>query len=108
MSQLGVATPLNRGSVATDKAEMYGMPSGAALVPTTPLTGQLSNASLTEYFLWYVPDERTGELRLTKYKLSRADAERAFPGTVPDPSSREVRDVPEIGKPPANRRPGEK
>ena len=30
---------------------------------------------LTEYFLWYIPDERTGELRLTKFKLSRADAD---------------------------------
>jgi len=63
---------------------------------------------LTEYFLWYVPDERTGKLQLTKYKLTRADAERAFPGAVPDLSSREVRDVPEIGRAPANRRPGEK
>lgn len=62
---------------------------------------------LTEYFLWYIPDERTGELRLTKFKLSRADAERAFPGAEPDLSSREVREVPEIAKAPANRRPGE-
>jgi len=63
---------------------------------------------LTEFFLWYIPDERTGKLQLTKYKLTRADAERAFPGAVPDLSSREVRDLPAIGRPPANRRPGEK
>jgi hypothetical protein len=107
MSPLGLSTALNHGSVATDKAETYGMPSGAALVLTTPLTGQLSMHPLTEYFLWYIPDERTGELQLTKYKLTRADAERAFPGAVPDLSSREVRDVPEIGRAPANRRPGE-
>ena len=63
---------------------------------------------LTEYFLWYVPDERSGTLQLTKYKLSRADAQKAFPGAEPDLQSREVRDVPEIGEAPANRRPGEK
>jgi hypothetical protein len=62
---------------------------------------------LTEYFLWHIRDERTGELRLTKFKLSRADAERAFPGAEPDLSSREVREVPEVAKAPANRRPGD-
>ena len=62
---------------------------------------------LTEYFLWYVPDEH-GKLQLTKYKLSRADAQKAFPGAEPDLESREVRDVPEIGEPPPNRRPGER
>jgi len=34
----------------------------------------------TEFFHWWIIDERTGERRLTTYKLSRADAERAFPG----------------------------
>jgi len=75
-----------------------------------PLVPHLANSQmhpLTEYFLWYIPDERTGELQLTKYKLSRADAERAFPDAVPDLSSREVRELPEIDRAPANRRPGE-
>ena len=62
---------------------------------------------LTEYFLWYIPDERTGKLQLTKYKLTRADAQRAFPGAEPDLQTCEARDLPETGKPPANRRPGE-
>ena len=82
------------------------LPPGAAL-GTTPLNCPDQMHPLTEYFLWYIPDERTGELRLTKFKLSRADAERAFPGAEPDLSSREVREVPEIAKAPANRRPGE-
>jgi hypothetical protein len=38
----------------------------------------------TEFFNWYITDERTGERRLTTYKLSRPDAERAFPGAEPD------------------------
>jgi hypothetical protein len=107
MSHLGLATPLNRGSVATDKAETYGMPSGLRPGSDKRLLAKYQMPPLTEYFLWYVPDERTGKLQLTKYKLTRADAERAFPGAVPDLSSREVRDLPEIGKAPANRRPGE-
>ena len=82
------------------------MPCGAALVLRHRSLANYQMRPLTEYFLWYIPDERTGERRLTKYKLSRADAERAFPGAEPDLSSREVRDVPEIGKGPANSRPG--
>jgi hypothetical protein len=44
----------------------------------------------TEFFGWIV-DERTGKRRRTSYKLTRADAERQFPGAEPDLSSREVR-----------------
>jgi hypothetical protein len=47
---------------------------------------------LTEYFRWWVVDEQTGERQLTKYKLSRADGARAFPGATPDLGSREVHD----------------
>jgi hypothetical protein len=50
-------------------------------------------------------DERTGERRLTPYKLTRADAARAFPGAEPDLQTREVRDLPDPGRLPANRRP---
>ena len=44
-----------------------------------------------EYFKWWIKDETTGQRRLTIYKLSRADAQRAFPGSVPELESREVR-----------------
>ena len=107
MSQLGLAKPLNRGSVATDKAERMGCPLACGPGSDKRLLAKYQMPPLTEYFLWYIPDEHTGKLQLTKYKLTRADAERAFPGAVPDLSSREVRDLPEIGKAPANRRPGE-
>jgi hypothetical protein len=73
----------------------------------TPLLVNYQMPALTEYFLWYVPDERTGELRLTKYKLNRADAASAFPAAQPDLQSREVREVPETDEAPANRRRGE-
>jgi len=61
----------------------------------------------TEFFRWWITDERTGERRLTTYKLTRADAERAFPGAEPDLQTREVRDLPNPGEAPANSRPGE-
>ena len=51
-------------------------------------------ANPTEFFKWWIVDERTGERRLTTYKLSRADAARAFPGADPDLQSRELRHLP--------------
>ena len=61
----------------------------------------------TEFFRWWITDERTGQRRRTTYKLSRANAERQFPGAEPDLSSREVRDLPDAGElPPANSKPG--
>ena len=52
----------------------------------------------TEFFHWYITDERTGKRRLTTYKLKRADAERQFPGAEPDLQTREVRMLPEPGE----------
>ena len=60
----------------------------------------------TEFFRWWIVDERTGKRRRTTYKLTRANAERAFPSAEPDPQSREVRDLPEPGEVLANSRPG--
>jgi hypothetical protein len=59
----------------------------------------------TEFFRWWIIDEHTGERRLTTYKLSRADAERAFPGAEPDLQTGEVRDLPKPDRQPANSRP---
>jgi hypothetical protein len=44
----------------------------------------------TEYFNWWVRDVLTGERRLTPYKLSRVNAQRAFPGATPSSQSREI------------------
>ena len=60
----------------------------------------------TEFFRWWIVDQRTGKRRKTTYMLTRADAERAFPGAQPDLQSREVRNLPDPGHGPANRRPG--
>ena len=65
-------------------------------------------ANLIEFFRWWVLDERTGERRLTSYKLSRADAQRAFPGAQPDALTREIRNFPDAGEAPASSRPGQK
>jgi len=61
-----------------------------------------------EFFNWYIRDEGTGERRLTTYKLSRPDAERAFPGAEPDLQTREVRNLPGTGEETPNSRPGRK
>ena len=60
----------------------------------------------TEFYNWWFTDERTGERRLTTYKLSRADAQRAFPGAEPDLQSRELRHLPKADEAPANHRTG--
>ena len=62
----------------------------------------------TEFFHWYVVDERTGKRELTTYKLTRKDAEKAFPGAEPDLLSREIRELSDPGDGPPNSRPGEK
>jgi hypothetical protein len=62
----------------------------------------------TEFFNWWVLDERTGERRLTTYKLSRGDAERAFPGAEPHPSTLEIRSLPSAGESMSDSRPGRK
>jgi hypothetical protein len=45
---------------------------------------------LTELFNWWVVDEITGKRELTRFKLSRENAQRAFPGATPDLQSGEV------------------
>ena len=50
-------------------------------------------SNTTEFFRWWTMDELTGKRRLTTYKLTRADAARAFPGAEPDLETREVRDL---------------
>lgn len=65
-------------------------------------------ATRTEFYKWWFVDERTGQRRLTTYKLSRVDAERAFPGAEPDMQTREVRNLPDLSHDPwGNTRPGE-
>ena len=59
----------------------------------------------TESFRWWIVDERTRKRRLTAYQLTRADAERAFPGAEPDLQTREVRDLPNPDRLPASSRP---
>jgi hypothetical protein len=52
----------------------------------------------TEFFRWYVVDERTGKRRLTRYAMTRADAPQRYPDAEPDLRTREVRDLPEPGE----------
>jgi hypothetical protein len=46
----------------------------------------------TEFFRWYITDERTGKRRLTSYAMTREQAAERFPeGAEPDLRTREVR-----------------
>ena len=63
-------------------------------------------ATPTELFKWWIVDEPTGEHRLTTYKLTRADAARAFPDAQPDLQTRELRDIQDPRATPSNSRPG--
>ena len=71
-----------------------------------PAASRHPMANLVEFFRWWVVDDRTGERRLTTYKLSRADALRAFPGCEPNPSTREVGSLPDSQDLQADSRPG--
>jgi len=62
-------------------------------------------STLTEFFCWWVVDERTGERLLTRFKLTRVDAQRAFPGAEPDLQTREVRNLPDVDELPPHSRP---
>ena len=59
----------------------------------------------TEFFRWYVTDERTGKRLLTRYAMTRADAAERYPDAEPALDTREVRDLPEPGKVRSNTRP---
>jgi hypothetical protein len=48
--------------------------------------------NVAEYFRWWVVDQITGRRELTDHRLSREDAQRRFPGAVPDWRSREFRE----------------
>jgi len=60
----------------------------------------------TEFFKWWIVDERTGKRTLSAYLLTRADAAKAFPGAEPDVRTREIRDLPSAGQSPPASRPG--
>ena len=64
----------------------------------------------TEFFRWYIVDERTGKRRLTRFAMMREQAAEGYPGAEPNLHTREVRNLPEPGelhgntKPPDQRR----
>jgi hypothetical protein len=51
---------------------------------------------MTEYFRWWVVDQRTEERVRTNDHLSREDARRLYPGAVPDLTSRQFREEEEF------------
>lgn len=64
-------------------------------------------ATRTEFYKWWFVDERTGQRRLTTYKLSQVDAERAFPGATPALRTRETRTLADPAQGHADTRPGD-
>jgi len=64
-------------------------------------------SNVTEFYRWWIVDPVTGERVLTPYKLTSAHAALAFPGAVPDLSTREARDLPDLSRNPwDNTQPG--
>jgi len=61
--------------------------------------------SPTEFFRWWITDERTGKRRRTTYKMTRATAAERYPGAEPDLPSREVYNLPELGEAAGNTKP---
>jgi hypothetical protein len=59
----------------------------------------------TEFFRWWIIDERTGKRRLTRYAMTRDQAAERYPGAEPDLQTREVREVREPGEEQGNWRP---
>jgi hypothetical protein len=59
----------------------------------------------TEFFKWWIADERTGKRRLTTYAMAREEAAERFPDAEPNLSTREVRNLPEPGEARGNARP---
>lgn len=52
-----------------------------------------------EYFHWIVTDERTGQRRRTRFRMSREVARQAYPDAEPVPGSREWRWLPDTPMP---------
>ncbi len=59
----------------------------------------------TEFFRWWITDERTGKRRRTTYKLTREQAARQWTDAEPDLQSREVRYLPAVGEHGGNAKP---
>ena len=63
----------------------------------------------TEFYRWWIVDERTGKRRLTRFAMTREEAGERYPDAEPDLGTREVRNVPGPGelqgnwKPPAEK-----
>jgi len=52
----------------------------------------------TEFFRFWIIDERTGKRRVTTYAMTRQQAAERFPGAEPDLRTREVRNLSEPGE----------
>ena len=59
----------------------------------------------TEFFKFWITDERTGKRRLTTYKMTRAEAAERYADAEPDLQTREVRTSPPKGEMHGNSRP---
>jgi len=59
----------------------------------------------TEFFRWWIADERTNKRRLTTYKLTKDEAAERYPGAESDLRTREVRNLPEPGEVLGNTKP---
>jgi hypothetical protein len=105
---LGVGVRIAPLPAIDSDPESFLQEGGCSAFAGVEVPGQnLPMATSTEFFHWYIVDERTGKRGLTTYKLTRKDAELAFPGAEPDLQTREIRHLSDPGDAPLNSRPGE-
>jgi hypothetical protein len=57
--------------------------------------GSVRFMKATELYRFYVVDEVTGKPRLTRYRMTREEANERHPGAEPELRSLEIRDLPE-------------
>lgn len=49
-----------------------------------------------EFYRWFLPPDRMNKKpRLSSWKMSAQEAQARYPGATPEPTSREVREVPD-------------
>jgi len=61
----------------------------------------------TDFYRWFIVDERTGKRRLTRYAMTREQAAERYPPAEPDLRTREIRNLPKPGEIRGNAPPAE-
>jgi hypothetical protein len=84
---------------------MFPAPSRSMLIAERSRVARLPGMVPTEFFRWYITDERTGKRRADALRDDACRCGGTFPGRRADLGTREVRELPEPGEVRSNTRP---